>query len=139
MPFMPSSPGVRPLAAAPRETAAHSFLPEIHMGSDTPGLGAARARNVPPAAAAPHAFAAPPEPAPPEIDLAADLDGGWPAPTGSDTAPMLLPSRIEMTSVAPAETLAAPAQAAPAPQAPCVDPLAALEAMSDDELIALFS
>jgi hypothetical protein len=157
IPFMSRSPDTQPLAAAPR--AAHSFLPEIHMGSDMPGLGAVRAQRVPPAASAPHAFAAPPEPAPPEIDLAADLDGGRPTPGGSDTAAMVLPSAasphpaaaadmpalpIEMTSVEAAETLAtpplaAPAQAAAEPQAPRVDPLAALNAMSDGELIALFS
>jgi hypothetical protein len=72
------------------------------MGSSTPGLGAAWARRVPPAASTPpHPPAAPP--------------------------PMPSPER-------PPQTVAPTAAQAPQP-----DPLAGLKAMSDNELIALFS
>jgi hypothetical protein len=61
-----------------------------------------------------------------------------------DAARALLPEidmRAEMRrfNAAPSVAAARPAQPASLPQPPLADPLAALKAMSDDELIALFS
>jgi chemotaxis protein CheZ len=152
---LPKSSEVQAAATALREAAARAFLPELDMRADLPGLGAAPAGGVLPAASIPpEAHAATPEPAPPAVDLATevatDVDEGHfaalgPAEPTLDTAPEApdQPAAPEdvVQAPAPAEWHTAPllAVAAPMPQPPRSDPLAALKAMSDDELIALFS
>jgi hypothetical protein len=83
-----------------------------------------------------------PEPAQPAVelatDMATDVDERHPAALGpaEPTAPE---APDQPPAAAPAEWHAAPLLATPLPQPPQGDPLAALKAMSEDELIALFS
>jgi hypothetical protein len=124
------------------ETAA--VLPDFDMHPDMPGFDTA-ASGVPPADPAP-------EPAPPSIDLATDGDGERWAASGPVEPPNTAPeppspsaaaiaADAQAPHVEPAARVGsiAPLAAAPLPQPPCGDPLAALKAMSEDELIALFS
>jgi hypothetical protein len=127
--------GVQAASAARREAAARAFLPEI----DIPGHRAAWAGDVPPAASLPPRATPPatPDPAPPALDRATQVDGERYAdlapaePAGADApmAPNQPPSPTPMHLSA----------VVPMPQPPRGDPLAALKAMSDDELIAIFS
>jgi hypothetical protein len=140
-------------AAALREAAARARLPEIDLRS---GANTAPARGVPAAATMPlRPIAAPTESAPTEsaptqsappstgmatigADRSDELETA--KPTGSDAAP------YGAADVEPALSLTAPPLAAvpaeptaPMPRPVLGDPLATLKAMSDDELIALFS
>jgi hypothetical protein len=152
------SPVVQAAPATRREPAARAFLPEVDMRSDVAGFDVGRAGDMPPAASLPprEALVTTPERVQPAIDLAREGDGerfadlGPAAPAGLDapTAPDQPPSPATWQ---PAAAAGAPARAEPAdsfteltaavpmPQAPTGDPLAALKAMSDDELIAIFS
>jgi hypothetical protein len=148
----PKSPGVQAASAA-RQEAARAFLPEVDMRSGGP------AASIPPQ----EALAATPEPAQPAIDLATDVEGerfadlgpaepaGLDAPMAADQPPSPATSQLavaedvpapqaDRTRAEPADSLTAPLiAAAPMPQPPRGDPLAALKAMSSDELIAIFS
>jgi hypothetical protein len=80
----------------------------------------------------------------PEVDMRSDVTG-FDAGRAGDTPPAAsLPPREALVTTLepaqPADALTAPLIAdAPMPQTPRGDPLAALKAMSDDELIAIFS
>jgi hypothetical protein len=106
--LLPNAPDLRAMSSL--RGAARSFLPEIDMRSDMPGLDAAWARHARPAAAIPPVAAA----------------------TTREPAGL---ARAQPPSPAIPSSPAA-AGDAPASQ---VDPLAALKAMSEYELIALFS
>jgi hypothetical protein len=116
-----SSHALREPPGVQAASAARAFLPEIDM----PGLDAAWTGDVPP------------EPALPALDRATQVDGDRYAdlapaePAGAD-APM---AHDPPPSPAPMQLSAA----VPMPQPPRGDPLAALKALSDDELIAIFS
>jgi hypothetical protein len=116
-----SSHALREPPGVQAASAARAFLPEIDM----PGLDAAWTGDVPP------------EPALPALDRATQVDGDRYAdlapaePAGAD-APM---APDPPPSPAPMQLSAA----VPMPQPPRGDPLAALKALSDDELIAIFS
>jgi hypothetical protein len=130
-------------AAALREAAARARLPEVDLRS---GANAAPARGVPAAATMPpEGIAAPLESARPSTGMATDsahksdvLETA--KPTGSDAAPVSA-ARVEPTlSLTAPPPAAVPAEpTAPMPRPLLCDPLATLKAMSDDELIALFS
>jgi hypothetical protein len=134
--------------------------------SDMPGVKTARAgRASRSGSLSPEAVAATPRPRP-AIGLVTDLRGEPsaafgtaqstglaaappvpdqpPSPAGSQPAAaedVRASQAEELTGAEPAQPLGAPllAAAAPAPQPLCGDPFATLEAMSDHELIALFS
>jgi hypothetical protein len=145
---LPASPAIQTTPALPG-TAARTLLPDIDLRSDMPAAGAVAAGGaLPTASPPPEAPAATSEPASPSIDPAADFAGeqlaalgpadaagGEPAPIPADQAPSPAAS-----VAAPRLAAALPAQlAAPMPQLPAADPLAELKAMSEEELIALFS
>jgi hypothetical protein len=141
--LMPRSSAAR-AAAALREAAARARLPEIDLRS---GANAAPARGVPAAATMPpRGIAAPTESARPSTGMAtigADRSDvlEMAKPTGSEPAPDSA-ARVEPTLSLAAPPLAAAVPAeptAPMPRPVLGDPLAALKALSDDELIALFS
>jgi hypothetical protein len=131
-------------AAALREAAARARLPEIDLRS---GADAAPARGVPAAATMPsRGIAAPTESARPSTGMATIGAGRsdvleMAKPTGSEPAPDSA-ARVEPTLSLTAPPLAAAVPAeptAPMPRPVLGDPLATLKALSDDELIALFS
>ena len=137
---LPKSAEVQAASTALREAAARAFLPQIDLGSHRPGFDMAPAGDRRAAAAMlTEAFSrVVPEPAQPPVGLANDVGGRRltaldPAePAGLGTASLAPPDQP------PSQATSQPA-AAPMPQPPGPDPLAALKAMSDDELIALFS
>jgi hypothetical protein len=152
---LPKSSEVAAAATALREAAARAFLQELQMRADTPGLGAEPAGRVLPTASIPaQAHAATPDLA---TAVAQELSALGPAAPTSDTAPDQPPSPAPAQPAAaedvqapqadgtagaePAARHAAPLLAAAPrrPQPPRGDPLAALKAMSDHELIAIFS
>jgi hypothetical protein len=149
--LMLKSPAARATAMALPEAAARTFLPEIDMEADTRDLGAASARGALSAARMPsESLAAAAEPEPPAIGLAADADQAELA--GPDTWPIVADRppnpASHATAPEPALSRAAPTLAASVPVRPAAPPVphpprgelvAALKAMSDDELIALFS
>ncbi len=122
---------IRAASPALREVTARSFLSEIEPlfrseRSNMPGFKAARAGRAPPA----DSISPAPDPPP------------SPASSQDAAAEHVQASQVEgLTDAEPAEPGTAPlrAAAAPIPQPPRGDPLAALEAMSDHELTALFS
>jgi hypothetical protein len=81
----------------------------------------------------------------PEIDMRSDMPGfddapQRGAPAAATASPEVIVATPKPAELAPPSFAAAPSLAvAPLPQPPGGDPLAALKAMSDDELIALFS
>jgi hypothetical protein len=134
---LPRFPAVQAAATTRREVAA--FLPEVDMRSEVAGFDAGRAGDTPPAASLPprESLVTTLGPAQPAIDLATDGDGERFADLGpAEDVPA---SQVD-SCAEPAQSLAPPLiAAAPMPQPPRGDPLAALKAMSDDELIAMFS
>jgi hypothetical protein len=148
--LMRISSAAQAASTALREVAARTFLPEVDMGSDRRGLNAEPARGVSMTAAMPAAaFAATSEPERPAAGLATDADPAEPAgldlpgvPEGVEAAQIALATPAELIESIAALPLAAatPAQlaATPLPQAHRGDPLAALKAMSEHELLALF-
>jgi hypothetical protein len=133
------SPAVQ-AAATRQEPAARAFLPEVDMRSDLAGFDAGRDGDTPPAASLPprESLVTTPECAQPAIDLARDGDGERIADLGP--AAHVSASQVDRARAQPADALAAPLIAdSPMPQPPRGDPLAALKAMSEDELIAMFS
>jgi hypothetical protein len=150
--LMRKSSAAQPASTALREVAARTFLPEIDMGSDRPGFNAKNAepaRGVSLTAAMPAAeLAATLEPEQPVAGLATDTHPAEPpgsdlpgVPEGVEAAQIALAAPAELIeSLAALPPAAAPVQPAAAarPQAPSGDPLAALKAMSEHELLALF-
>jgi hypothetical protein len=152
----PTSPDVQAALMARWRAPTQAFLPELDLGAQWPDFGAAPASAVLPAASQPpEALAAAlPRPAWLALEPATDFDGKVstvpePAePSGLSPAPAV-PEDPSSAQPADAEDLPTwpvdqpppgePAAEAPMPQPPDGDPLAALKAMSDDELIALFS
>jgi hypothetical protein len=156
---------INPDAVSPAPQEAAAVLLEIDMHADMPGLekvtagGGRRADPISPA------LAAPPEPAQQATDLTTDLvderlAASNPAePAGFDTTPPDQPpspassdtaagdtQAAQLEPATPASTAALLLAAAPPPQPAALlpqlshsDPLAALKAMSEFELIALFS
>jgi hypothetical protein len=121
-------PAVQAAPVTRQEPAARAFLPEVDMRSDVAGFSARRAGDTAPAASLPprDAPVTTPERVEPSIDLARDVDGERFADLGpAEDVPA---SQVDRARAEPA-----------APQPPRGDPLAALKAMSDDELIAMFS
>jgi hypothetical protein len=139
------------VSPAPQEEVA--VLLEIDMHADMPGLEKVTAGGGPRADLISPALAASPEAAQPAIDLTTDLVGkrlavsGPAEPAGFDTTPPdQPPSPATSLDTAAGDTQAAQLEPAmPAsigallPQLSRSDPLAALKAMSEFELIALFS
>jgi hypothetical protein len=121
---LPKSPEVQAASAAVREAAARAFLPEIEMRAEMPGFNAARMGGMPPAASIP-----------PQGHLAMPGPDRGPLAPDQRTPATSQPAAVQASQVGatPAEP---PLAAAPLPGS---DPLAALKAMSGDELIALFS
>jgi hypothetical protein len=135
---LPKSAEVQAASTALREAAARAFLPQIDLRSDRPGFNVAPAGDRRPVAAIlTEALGAVPEPAQPPVGLATDVGGkrftalGPAEPAGLETASPAPDQQPSRATSQPA--------AAPMPQPSGCDPLAALKAMSDDELIALFS
>jgi hypothetical protein len=131
--LMLKSPTAQAAATVLRAAAARTFLPEIEMGADGRDIGAAPARGAPwttttrPAIGLAHE-ADPAEPG--ELTPATAQPADWDVPA----------TEVDWTAPQPAEPLVAPLLAAAVPaQQSHGDPLAAVKAMSDDELIALFS
>jgi hypothetical protein len=133
------------LPMARSQTPARAILPEIDLRAELPGFGTAAASAAPlTAMLRPEALAAPPEPARPALEPAPNCDGAWlsaPDPTESGGArPEPMPAALAELIPVPLLAAAAPMQpAADAAMPPGGDPLAAVKAMSEDELIALFS
>jgi hypothetical protein len=148
--LMRKSSAAQAASTALHEVAARTFLPEVDMCSDRRGLNAEPARGVSLTAAMPAAeLAATSEPERPAAGLATDPDPAEPAgldlpgvPEGVEAAQIALATPAELIESIAALPLAAatPAQlaATPLPQAHRGDPLAALKAMSEHELLALF-
>jgi hypothetical protein len=147
--LMRKSSAAQAASTALREVAARTFLPEVDMGSDRRGLNAEPARGVSLTAAMPAAeLAATLEPEQPVAGLATDTHPAEPpgsdlpgVPEGVEAAQIALAAPAELIeSLAALPPAAAPVQPAAAarPQAPSGDPLAALKAMSEHELLALF-
>jgi hypothetical protein len=139
--LMLKSPTAQAAATVLRAAAARTFLPEIDMGADARDIGAAPARGAP-SATMPSEDLATTRPA---IGLAHEAD---PAEPGELTPATAQPAdgdvwatEMDWAARQPAEPLVvAPLLAAAVPaRPPHGDPLAAVKAMSDDELIALFS